>query len=114
MFSPQKMAAVSGLVGSLAALCLGAGHAYADGPSGDCRITAQGDTVCVRKNETHTDKDGTHVVEQVQDCSTGERPHVVYPEDRLVGDGSTSVGPVVDCSNTTKLPKGFKKPHVAS
>jgi hypothetical protein len=82
MFTAQKIAAVSGLITGLAAICLGAPYAYAD--DGNCAITAQGDTVCIRKSETQIDKD----------------------------DGSTSVGPVVECSNTAPLPKQFKKPHI--
>ncbi|MEU0333236.1 hypothetical protein [Streptomyces sp. NPDC006193] len=112
MFTPQKSAVVSGLVGGLAALCLGAGHAQAVGDSGACRTTAQGGTVCVHKSETRLDKDGSHVIKQEQDCSTIDRPNVVSSDDRLTGDGSTKVGPVVECSNTAELPKGFRKPHI--
>ncbi|MEU2621240.1 hypothetical protein ABZ642_24375 [Streptomyces sp. NPDC007157] len=112
MFTRQKIATVTGLVGSLAAICVGAGHAYADGHSGDCKTNAQGDTVCIRKSEVHTDKDGTHIIKQAQNCETTDRPSAVYPEDGLLGSGSTSAGPEVDCSNTAELPKGFKKPHI--
>ena len=111
MFTPQKIAAVSGLVTGLAAICLGASHAYAAGA--DCTTTAQGDTVCIRKSETHVEKDGTNVIKQTQDCSTTDRPQVVVdPQDELLDGGSASVGPVVECSNTTPLPKDFKKPHI--
>ncbi|MEW1779143.1 hypothetical protein [Streptomyces sp. NPDC086777] len=112
MITARKMATVSGLVGSLAALCVGAGHAYADPSPGDCRTTAQGGTVCVHKSETHIDKNGTHVVKQAQDCSTSDRPRVVFPDDQLGSEGSHGVGEVVDCSNKAELPKGFKRPHV--
>ncbi|MET9071996.1 hypothetical protein ABZX95_07355 [Streptomyces sp. NPDC004232] len=112
MFSPRKIATVSGLVGSLAVFCVGAGHAYAEGPRGDCRTTEQGSTVCVRKTESRSDKDGKHVLQQAQDCSTEGRPRVVFPDGPLMDGGSASVGPVVDCSNTAKLPKGFRKPHI--
>ncbi|MFK0157512.1 hypothetical protein ACIQVL_13465 [Streptomyces sp. NPDC090499] len=112
MFTARKIATVSGLVGSLAALCVGAGHAYADPAPGDCRTTAQGGTVCVHKSETRIDKNGTHVLKQAQDCSTSDRPRVVFPDDQLVGEGSHGVGEVVDCSNKAELPKGFKRPHV--
>ncbi|MFF9085563.1 hypothetical protein ACF1BE_03885 [Streptomyces sp. NPDC014991] len=113
MFSPQKIATVSGLVGSLAIICLGGAHAYAEGKPDDCKTSEQG-TVCVHKSETYTDQDGTHVIKQTQDCSTTDRPSVVDPENGLVGGGSTHVGPVVDCSNKAELPKGFKKPQIAS
>ncbi|MER7838800.1 hypothetical protein ABTY98_23715 [Streptomyces sp. NPDC096040] len=113
MITRQKIATVTGLVGSLAAICVGAGHAYADGHSSDCKTSAQGDTVCVRKSEIHTDKDGTHIIKQTQDCSTTDRPNAVYPEGGLaLGGGSTTAGPVVECSNRAELPKGFKKPHI--
>ncbi|MFE0206537.1 hypothetical protein [Streptomyces sp. NPDC058985] len=110
MFTPRKIAAISGIVGSLAAaLCAGAGHAYADGGADDCESR---DGVCVRKSETRIDKDGEHILRQDQSCSTTDRPNVVFQEHQLLGDGgSASAGPVVDCSNTAKLPKGFKKPH---
>ncbi|KOV64994.1 hypothetical protein [Streptomyces sp. MMG1121] len=112
MFTARKIATVTGLVGSLAVFCVGAGHAYAEGPKGSCKSTEQGGTVCVHKTETRIDKNGAHVIKQAQDCSTSDRPRVVFPEDTLVGGGSASVGPVVDCSNTAKLPKGFRKPHI--
>jgi hypothetical protein len=114
MFTPQKFAAVSGLVTSLAAICLGASHAYAAGA--DCTTTTQGDTVCIRKSETHVEKDGTNVIKQTQDCSTTDRPQVVDPQGELLDGGSASVGPVVECSNTATLPKDFnkdfRKPHI--
>ncbi|WP_030345295.1 hypothetical protein [Streptomyces sp. NRRL S-1022] len=112
MFNLQKIATVSGLVGGLALMCVGAGHAYADANPGDCKTTAQGGTVCVHQSETRIDKDDTHTLRQQQDCSTADRPRVVFPEDRLTDRGSASVGEVVDCSNRAELPKGFKKPHI--
>ncbi|MFJ9004383.1 hypothetical protein [Streptomyces canus] len=110
MFTPQKIAAVTGLVTSLAAICLGAPYAYAD--DGNCATTAQGDTVCIRKSETQIDKDDAHIVEQKQDCSASDRPHVVDWQDQMLDGGSANVGPVVECSNTVPLPKKFKKPHI--
>ncbi|MEU1461486.1 hypothetical protein ABZ467_12485 [Streptomyces sp. NPDC005727] len=112
MFTAQKMATVSGLVGSLAALCLGAGQAHASGLPGGCQSTAQGGTVCVQKNDSRVDKDGTHIIQQKQDCSPADRPHVMFSEGAVTGEESASTGQVVDCSNTAQLPKGFKKPHV--
>ncbi|MFF4112288.1 hypothetical protein [Streptomyces sp. NPDC001714] len=111
MFTSRKMATVSGLVGSLAALCVGAGHAYADQPPDGCRSTEHG-AVCVHKNETRTDKDGVHVLKQALDCSTSDRPRTVFPGDQVLDGGSSSVGDAVHCSNTEKLPKDFKKPHL--
>ncbi|MGW4594221.1 hypothetical protein ACWEOA_02605 [Streptomyces sp. NPDC004457] len=112
MFSLQKIATVSGLVGGLALVCVGTGHAYADARPGGCETTAHGGTVCVRKNETRTDKDGTHSLNQEQNCSTADRPRVVFQEDELTNSGSANFGQVVDCSNRAELPKGFKKPNL--
>ncbi|MFG2604821.1 hypothetical protein ACGFT2_14920 [Streptomyces sp. NPDC048514] len=112
MFSAKKTAAVGALVTGLAAIIVGTGHAYADGKSGGCENTAQGDVVCVKKSETYIDKDGTHIVDQQQDCSTIDRPHVVFNDDPVLEGESTSRGGVVECSNTAKLPDGFKKPHI--
>ncbi|MEV7241763.1 hypothetical protein AB0N92_11015 [Streptomyces sp. NPDC093248] len=111
MFSARKIATASGLAGSLAALCLGAGQAHAAGLPGGCQSTAQGGTVCVQKNDSRVDKDGTHVIQQKQDCSTVDRPNVIFSGGEATGEESASTGQVVDCSNTAKLPKGFKKPH---
>ncbi|MFF7753656.1 hypothetical protein ACFZCP_31495 [Streptomyces sp. NPDC007971] len=112
MFSRQKMATVSGLVGSLAVVCGGAAQAHAGEYPSDCRSTGLWETVCVRKSESlHTDKDGKRVVKQTQDCSTVDRPRVVFPEDSLLGGGSQKVGAVVDCSNRVPLPKGVKVPR---
>ncbi|MFF2364877.1 hypothetical protein ACFVU0_19620 [Streptomyces sp. NPDC058122] len=114
MLFSQKSAAVAAFAGSLAAICLGATHAHALGNSGACPTAEQKDVVCVQKNETYTDKDGTHVIKQDQQCSTTDRPHVLTQEDQLQGSEPVKVGPVVDCSNTAKLPAGFKAPHFSS
>ncbi|MGW3359103.1 hypothetical protein ACWDFL_27395 [Streptomyces bungoensis] len=115
MFSRQKIATVSGLVGTLAVMSLGGAHAYADNSPGDCKASVQGDTTCVRKSETlYKDKGGRYVIKQSQDCSTLGRPHLVDPEDGLMGRGSTDAGPEVECSNKTSLPKGFEPPHFPS
>ncbi|MFE1288562.1 hypothetical protein [Streptomyces sp. NPDC058751] len=112
MLFSQKTAAVAAFAGSLAAICLGATHAQAEGKTVACPTTEQKDVVCVQKNETYTDKDGTHVIKQDQQCSTKDRPNVVTQQDRLLEGGSVKAGPVVDCSNTAKLPEGFRKPHI--
>jgi hypothetical protein len=110
MLFSHKTAAVAAFAGSLAAICIGAAHA--EGNPGACPNTAQKDVVCVQKNDTYIDKDGTHVIKQDQQCSTTDRPHVVTQQDQLLGSTPAKVGPVVECSNTAKLPKGFKKPHI--
>lgn len=111
MIGRQKIATVTGLLGTLAVIYSGAAPAYADEPKGACTISEQGDIVCIKKSETvHKDKRGRYVVKQKHDCETIERPRFVFPEDHLLNGGSVKAGPVVDCSNKTKLPKGFKPP----
>ncbi|MFI6683135.1 hypothetical protein [Streptomyces sp. NPDC050485] len=112
MFSRQKIATVSGLLGSLAVICVGAAQAHADQPKGECKTSAQGETTCIHKSETvRTDKDGRYVISQTQECSAAGKPNVVMPGDSKVNQATMNVGPTVDCSNNTKLPKGFKVPH---
>lgn len=111
MFSRQRMATVSGLVGSLAVICVGAAHASGGESRGDCRTSLE-ETTCIRKSETiHKDKSGKYVVKQTKDCSTVDRQRVVFPENYLLNGGTNKVGTVVDCSNTAPLPKGVKVPH---
>ncbi|MEV7991612.1 hypothetical protein AB0O67_06770 [Streptomyces sp. NPDC086077] len=112
MFTPRKLAAISAIVGSLAAISVGAGHAHADGRSGDCDSAAPGDAVCIRKSETHVKKDGEHIIRQEQQCTTVDRPNVVFREYQLLGDKpeTAGAGAVVDCSNTAKIPEG-SRPH---
>ncbi|MER6424433.1 hypothetical protein [Streptomyces sp. NPDC001137] len=112
MFSRQKIATVSGILGSLAVICVGAVHAQADENPRDCKTNAAGETTCVHKTESvHKDKHGTFVVKQSQSCSTTARPRLVLPEDGMLNNGSTHVGAVVDCTNKAPTPKGFKRPH---
>ncbi|MFE5816789.1 hypothetical protein [Streptomyces sp. NPDC056479] len=111
MIGRQKIATVSGLLGALAVIYSGAAPAYADDPKGHCTITAQGDIVCIKKSEVvHKDKRNGYVVQQKQDCSTVERPRFAGSDERLVGGGSVSSGPVVECNNRAELPKGVKLP----
>lgn len=111
MFSRQKIATVSGLVGSLAVICGGVAHASADEFPGDCR-TSLGETTCIRKSESIKNyKNGKYVVKQKQDCSTVDRPRVVFPDNSLLTGGTNRVGPVIECSNTASLPKGVKILH---
>lgn len=112
MFSRQKIAAVSGLLGSLAVINVGAAQAYASERPGDCKTSAAGETTCSRKSETtHTSKNGRLVIKQSQQCSTTHRPHLPLPKDNALNTGSTKIGPKMDCSNKVQLPKGFKLPH---
>ncbi|MGN9760754.1 hypothetical protein [Streptomyces sp. SD31] len=113
MIGRQRIATVSGLIGALAVLYSGAAPAYADDPKGDCTISEQGDIVCVKKSEViRKDKRGKYVVKQKQDCQTIERPRLVYPEGGLLKGGDVNSGPVVECSNKAKLPKGYKLPKI--
>ncbi|MCF1599601.1 hypothetical protein [Streptomyces muensis] len=107
----QRIATVSGLLGALAVIYSGAAPAYADDPKGACTFTDQGDIVCVKKSEVvHNDKRHGYVLQQRQDCSTVERPRVVGPREHMMNGGSVKSGPVVECNNTAKLPKGIKIP----
>ncbi|WP_234329900.1 hypothetical protein [Streptomyces viridochromogenes] len=111
MIGRQKIATVSGLLGALAVIYGGAAPAYADDPKGACTLTAEGDIVCVKKSEVvHKDKRNGYVLKQKQDCSTVERPRVAMPERHMLNGGSVKSGPVVECNNTAKLPKGIKIP----
>ncbi|MGW3669449.1 hypothetical protein [Streptomyces sp. NPDC005141] len=114
MLFSQKTATAAAFVGSLAAICLGATHAHAEGNPGACPTVVQEDVVCVQKNDTYIDKDGTHVIKQDQQCTSTDQPHVVTQQDQILGSETVKAGPVVDCSNTAKLPEGFKKPHINS
>ncbi|MGW7530441.1 hypothetical protein [Streptomyces sp. NPDC054783] len=111
MFTRQKVATISGLVGSLAVICAGVAQAHADEPGGECRNTATGGVVCMRKSDTRIDHRGKHFIDQTQDCSMADRPRMVFPDDELLHGGTANVGAVVDCSNHAKLPKGFKRPR---
>ncbi|MET8168551.1 hypothetical protein ABZT34_30605 [Streptomyces sp. NPDC005329] len=111
MLYSHKTAAAAALIGSLAAICLGATHAIAEEKSGDCPTVQEG-VMCVQKDETYVDKDGTHVVKQEQQCSTTDRPNVAMQQDQLLGSEPVKEGPVVECSNTAKLPEGFRRPHI--
>ncbi|MFD5009148.1 hypothetical protein ACF063_16815 [Streptomyces chartreusis] len=111
MIARHKIATVSGLLGALVALYGTAVPAHADDTKGACKITAQGDIVCVKKSEVvHKDKRNGYVLQQKQDCSTVERPRFVGPEEGMKNGGSVQSGPVVECNNRAKLPKGFKLP----
>lgn len=113
MFSSPKTAAAAAFVAGLAAIVVGAAHAYADAAPEDCSSTAQGDVVCVRKSDTHVDKDGTHVLKQEQSCETTDRPHVIFRDEAVpAGESAAGDGSVAECSNTARLPEGFKKPHI--
>ncbi|MFR0353395.1 hypothetical protein [Streptomyces sediminimaris] len=113
MLSRRTIATVSGLLGSLAVICAGGAQAYADQRPGDCKTSAEGETTCVHKSESvHKTKHGRFVVKQDQKCTTVYRPRLLLPDDETLSTGHTQVGPVVECSNTAPLPKGFKRPHV--
>ncbi|MGV4981898.1 hypothetical protein ACWC0C_07300 [Streptomyces sp. NPDC001709] len=109
MFTRQKVATITGLVGSLALIYAGAAHAHGEGPKGDCKSTASGGVVCIHKSDTRTNVHGKHVIKQSEDCLTADRQRVIFPDKHMLDGGSVEVGPVVDCSNNVKLPKGFKK-----
>ncbi|UQA95035.1 hypothetical protein [Streptomyces halobius] len=106
MFSQKKIAVVSGILGGLAMTCVGAGHAYAGGSQADCARGSMGST-CIDENEVvYTSKKGDRVVKQHKNCSSNSRQRVVWPQSGLLSPGASKLGPVVNCSNHTPLPKG--------
>ncbi len=112
MFSRKKIAAVSLSLGSLAAVCVGATHAYA-GSHGQCTRDSRGNLACTYKSETnttYTTGDGTYHVSQKQDCTSVSRSRVETPESGTGKRGTTRIGPVMDCSNHAPAPKDFKLP----
>ncbi|MFB9463072.1 hypothetical protein [Streptomyces cinereospinus] len=70
----------------------------------------------MRKSETHVEKDGEHIIRQNQQCTTVDRPNVVFREHQLLngepGSAEAGAGAVVDCSNTATIPEG-SRPHFA-
>ncbi|MDC0770282.1 hypothetical protein [Streptomyces sp. HD] len=111
MIGRQKIATVTGLLGALAVIYSGAAApAYADGDSkGACTITTQGDIVCIKKSEKVIKDKRGYAIKQAQDCEVTEHPRVAF-DGRLANDESERSGPVVECSNSTHLPKGVKVP----
>ncbi len=113
MLRRQKIATVSGLLGSLAMIYVGAANAYADGPKGECTMNADGDVVCVLKGESvHNDRHGKYYIKQTRDCQTVDRPRLVFPDEGFLNNSATTVGPKVECSNKAKMPKSFKMPRI--
>ncbi|MFD4035190.1 hypothetical protein ACFWVP_32925 [Streptomyces sp. NPDC058637] len=113
MFSGKKIAVASMLMGGLALTGLGVTQAYAGGAQGDCSQDAYGNLVCVQKSETsYTSEDGTYHVHQKQDCKTVTRPAVPQPSVGVGKQGTTDVGPTVNCSNSAPAPEGFVAPTI--
>jgi len=111
MFTQQKIAAVSGLLGGLAAICTGT-TAYAAAPA-HCTTDSHGAVTCVQSSDvTYTSKDGTQHVHQKQDCTTVSRNRLEQPVSALGQLGTTHVGPVVNCSNHAPAPKNFTLPAI--
>ncbi|MFI6769511.1 hypothetical protein [Streptomyces sp. NPDC050355] len=113
MFSGKKIAVVSALLGGLAITGAGITQAYAEIATGGCEHTAQGHATCVdKRQDIYTTKDGRRVIQQRKSCSSSARQHVVWPENGLLNNASTKVGPEVDCSNRVPAPRNFKLPHL--
>ncbi|MEW2626051.1 hypothetical protein [Streptomyces sp. NPDC048106] len=111
MFEMKKMTTVSWVLGGLLVAGAGIGHAYASGPSGECTRDEQGSVVCVHKTEhVYTSEDGTHHVEQRQECTTVSHDVVQTPQSGVGQQGTTHIGPSVSCSSNVPAPKGFKAP----
>ncbi|MEU9184806.1 hypothetical protein AB0D14_09605 [Streptomyces sp. NPDC048484] len=112
MFSRQKIATVSGLLGTLAVIYIGAAPAYAAEAPRDCKTSARGETTCMRKSEViRSDENGRYVIKQTQECTSTSMPRLAAPEYGSPKPGSMKVGPVMECSNRAELPKSFKRPH---
>ncbi len=117
MLSRKKIAAVSGLLGGLAVACVGVAQAYDRHTTDECTTDSQGNVSCVyiqKSQTTYTSKDGTHHVQQSQNCSTTSKSRVVQPEKRSGQQGTIRVGPRINCGNSTSATslKGFVVPHI--
>ncbi|KIZ18863.1 hypothetical protein [Streptomyces natalensis] len=112
MFSRKKIAAVSALLGGLAITGAGTPQAFAGGSAGDCNRSVMGADTCIQNRQTVHTKHGNYVVKQKKDCSSASKRREVWPELGLLNNGSTKVGPAMDCTNRAPLPKGFRPPHI--
>lgn len=113
MFSRKKIAVASMLMGGLALTGLGVTQANAGGSRGDCAPDAYGNVVCVQKSETsYVSEDGTHHLDQKQDCTAVTRETVQQPGAGVGQSGKTNVGPAVNCANSAPAPEGFSAPAI--
>lgn len=95
MFSRKKIAAVSGLVGGLAASCLGLTAAHAAADPGTCTRDLLGNLSCTQRIKGEVPEGGSlpH-----QDTCKQQQP-VRVPA--VLGNGSELYGPTVTCNPST-------------
>ncbi|MEU9110321.1 hypothetical protein AB0D04_00670 [Streptomyces sp. NPDC048483] len=110
MFSRNKLAAASGLLGGLVMICAGATEAYAGGSAGTCARDTQGNITCMQRNGGGTGDDGGFALHQAQDCLS-TKP-LSLPAGGLLNKGAMHIGPSVNCSNSNSAPpvEGLEAP----
>ncbi|GGU51446.1 hypothetical protein GCM10010211_15150 [Streptomyces albospinus] len=101
MFSRKKIAAITALLGGLAATCAVIPQAHAADNTGLCRRDAQGNVTCLQRSTGPT-QDGSYTLNQTQSCNP-TKP-VSIPAQGVLNPGVTQVGPAVTCSNVAPAP----------
>ncbi|MGD3108314.1 hypothetical protein [Streptomyces sp. YGL11-2] len=101
MFSRKKIAAITALLGGLAATCAVVTPAHAADTTGLCRRDVQGNVTCLQRSNGPT-QDGSYTLNQTQSCNP-TKP-VSIPAQGVLNPGSTTVGPAVTCSNVAPAP----------
>ncbi|MDO0927939.1 hypothetical protein QQY24_21950 [Streptomyces sp. TG1A-8] len=94
MFNRKKIAAVSALVGGLAAVGAGVTQAYAAAGPGTCTRDLEGNVTCAQRIEGEVPEGG--VVPHQETC----RPVRPATLPASLGGGTTRFGPRVTCSST--------------
>ncbi|MEU2335158.1 hypothetical protein ABZ608_16475 [Streptomyces sp. NPDC013172] len=95
MFSGKKIAAVSGLVGGIAAACVGLTPAYAAAGPGKCTDDLMGNLTCTQRIRGEVPEDG--VMQHQETC----KPVQPVQLPAVLGQGTERLGPEVTCSPTT-------------
>ncbi len=99
MFNRKKIAAVSGLLGSLVVTCIGAGQAHAAADPGSCTRDILGNITCIQRYEGVLPDGDLYALRQSQSCVPIEP--VTIPTGNPLSRGATQIGPRVTCSNAT-------------
>ncbi|MGV9559902.1 hypothetical protein [Streptomyces sp. NPDC003401] len=92
MFSRKKIAALSALIGGLAAASTGVTPAHAAGDPSNCTRDLQGNTTCVQHVKGEIPENGT--IPHQESCLPTSR--VTLPAG--IDGGTTRIGPQVTCS----------------
>ncbi|GAA3843944.1 hypothetical protein GCM10022403_089880 [Streptomyces coacervatus] len=108
MFSRKKIAAVSGLLCSLAVTCTGITQAYAAAGPGGCTVAASGDVTCIQGFAGKTADGDDYIVRRANTC-TPQTP-MELPVIPLLNSGSTKIGPQVTCSPNDPGPQDNDHP----